>query len=165
MAAGRGLEGDRGVAPAAGPPRGGPLPGAWPGAPGPAPSPLLDEMTRLEAAFSSAVGAGRAGEASSVILALDQAIAEWSSDTRESDEPDRARAVLHALIHRLGEAAAVPRPDGRATLAPLVERLVALRADLRASGAFGAADRLRDALAGAGIDLRDTPTGTTWHRA
>jgi hypothetical protein len=164
VAAGRSPGRDRGGATAAGLTDGGPAAGVGPGDPGPGPAPLLDEVARLEAAFSSAVGAGRAGEASSVILALDQAIAEWSSDTRESDEPDRARAVLHALIHRLGEAA-TSRPEGEATPAPLVERLVALRADLRASGAFGTADRLRDALASAGIDLRDTPAGTTWHRA
>ena len=135
-------------------------PGA--GEPPPTRSPLLGEVTRFEQAFAGALTDRRATEAAEAILALDRTILEWSADTLQSDEPDRARAVLHSLVHRLGEAAAVGLRDPKQLLAPLVERLIVLRAELRAERAFQLADRLRDRLTAAGIELHDTPDGTTW---
>jgi cysteinyl-tRNA synthetase len=96
------------------------------------------------------------------ILELDRVILDWSADTLQSDEPDRARAVLHALVHRLGETAAIGLRDPRETLRPIVEALIAVRADLRASRLWEAADRLRAGMAAAGIELRDTPEGPVW---
>jgi len=125
-------------------------------------SSLLAEVALLALAFAGAVAARRAAEAAETIVALDRAILEWSSDTLQSDAPDRARAVLHSLVHRLGEAASAGLRDPKGLLAPLVERLVALRAQLRAEEAWQLADRLRDCLIEAGIDLHDTPGGTTW---
>jgi hypothetical protein len=125
-------------------------------------SPLLGEVARIERDFAAALHGRRAGEAAEAILALDRAILEWSADTLQSDEPDRARAVLHTLVHRLGEAASAGLRDPREALAPLVERLIALRAELRAERAWQVADRLRDGLSAAGIELRDAPDGTTW---
>jgi len=131
---------------------------------GPAPtrSPLLSDVARLEQAFERAVAARRPADAAEAILALDRTILEWSADTLQSDAPDRARAVLHSLVHRLGEAAAVGLRDPKDLFAPLVERLIALRAELRAERAWQLADRLRDCLVDAGIDLQDTPEGTIW---
>src|SRR5439155_1066371 len=69
-------------------------------------SPLLTEVTRLEQAFEAAIAGRKASEAAEAILNLDRAIAEWSADTLQTDDPDRARAVLYSLVQRLGEAAA-----------------------------------------------------------
>ena len=52
--------------------------------------------------------------------------------------------------------------DPKEALAPLVERLIVLRAELRNEKAWQLADRLRDRLVAAGIELHDTPGGTTW---
>ncbi len=128
----------------------------------PARSPLLGEVARLEQAFAGALAARRADEAAQAILALDRTIIEWSGDTLQTDDPDRARAVLHSLVHRLGEAASVGLRDPKELLAPLVERLITLRAELRADRAWKLADQLRDLLIAAGIELHDTPDGTTW---
>ena len=130
--------------------------------PAPARSPLLGEVARIEQAFAAALAARRAADAAEAILTLDRIILEWSEDTLQTDDPDRARAVLHSLIHRLGETASVGLRDPRDLLAPLVERLIALRAELRAERAWQLADRLRDRLIAAGIELHDTPEGTTW---
>ena len=130
--------------------------------PRPKRSALLDEVARLEQAFVAALAARRAGEAAEAILALDRAILDWSADTLQTDEPDRARAVLHSLVHRLGEAASVGLRDPKEVLAPLVEGLIVLRAELRTEKAWQVADRLRDRLVAGGIELHDTPGGTTW---
>jgi len=132
------------------------------GEPPPTRSPLLGEVARLEQAFAGALAARRATEAAEAILSLDRTILEWSADTLQSDEPDRARAVLHSLVHRLGETASVGLRDPKELLAPLVERLIVLRTELRAERAWQLADRLRDRLTAAGIELHDTPDGTSW---
>jgi len=49
-----------------------------------------------------------------------------------------------------------------AALNALVERLLEDRAAARAAKDFGAADRIRDELAAAGIAIDDTPTGAHW---
>ena len=125
-------------------------------------SPLLAEVARLEQAFESAIAGRKASEAAEAILTLDRAIAEWSADTLQTDEPDRARAILYSLVQRLGEAAAGGLRDPRELLAPLVENLITLRGELRAARAFELADRVRDRLIAARIELRDTPGGTVW---
>ena len=125
-------------------------------------SPLWTEVTRLEQAFEAAIAGRRAPEAAEAILNLDRAIGEWSADTLQTDDPDRARAVLHSLVQRLGEAAAGGLRDPRETIAPLVESLITLRKELRAAKAWELADRVRDRLIAAGIEVRDTPGGTVW---
>ena len=130
--------------------------------PRPKRSALLDEVARLEQAFVAALAARKAGEAAEAILTLDRTILDWSADTLQTDEPDRARAVLHSLVHRLGEAASVGLRDPKELLAPLVEGLITLRAELRTEKAWQVADRLRDRLVAGGIELHDTPGGTTW---
>ena len=131
-------------------------------APPPSRSPLLAEATQLEQAFAGALTARQAAAAAEAILVLDRTIVEWSADTLQSDDPDRARAVLHSLVHRLGEVASVGLRDPRDVLAPVVEHVLALRAELRAERAWQLADRLRDRLESAGLELRDTPDGTIW---
>jgi hypothetical protein len=125
-------------------------------------SPLLSEVAKLEQAFEAAIAGRRAADAAAAVLTLDRSILEWSADTLQTDEPDRARAVLYSLIHRLGESAADGLRDPRELLAPVVDGLVELRRELRASKQWELADRLRDRLAAAGIEIRDTPTGTVW---
>jgi hypothetical protein len=125
-------------------------------------SPLLQEVTRHEQAFDAAFAARQATRAAEAILALDRTIADWADDTLQSDEPDRARAVLHALVHRLGEAAAGGLRDPRETVGPLVEAMLSLRAELRGRHAWDLADLLRARLLAAGIEVHDTPEGSTW---
>jgi len=147
-------------APLAAPPK---IEGPPPSAASPAErSPLLSEASRLERTFEAALSARHAAEAAEAILHLDRAIIEWAADTLQSDEPERARAVLHSLIHRLGESASLGLRDPREVLAPLVETCIALRAELRTAKEWKLADRVREGLTAARIELRDTPSGTVW---
>ena len=96
------------------------------------------------------------------ILDLEAAIEAWSTDTDENDNADRARAVLRGLVGRLGRAAQDSLADPADRLGPALEPLVALRDKLRGEKAYAAADVIRDALAAAGVELRDAPDGTRW---
>ena len=98
----------------------------------------------------------------SAILDLEAAIEAWSTDTDENDDSDRARAVLRGLVARLGRTAQQGLVDPADRLRPAVEPLIALREALRKDRAYAAADVIRDALAAAGVELRDTPDGTSW---
>jgi cysteinyl-tRNA synthetase len=59
-----------------------------------------------------------------------------------------------------GEAA----PVEDALVEPLMQTLIAVRAGLRANKQYPLADELRKRLNDAGIELADTPQGTTWKR-
>ncbi len=63
---------------------------------------------------------------------------------------------------RLGEAATLGLVDPADRLAPLIDAVVGARQQLRAQGDYGLADDLRDAVGAVGVELRDTPDGTTW---
>ncbi|HLW38700.1 MAG TPA: cysteine--tRNA ligase [Candidatus Eremiobacteraceae bacterium] len=52
--------------------------------------------------------------------------------------------------------------DGSGDDAALVDRVIALRNEARAKKDFAASDRLRDALAKAGVSVRDSKAGTEW---
>ena len=76
--------------------------------------------------------------------------------------PDSAtmeRAAVVALVHQAEAASATHDRElaGRA-----VQALVDLRADSRAAGDWAASDRLRDVLAGVGVEVRDSREGSTW---
>ena len=94
------------------------------------------------------------------------------SGTRTLNEPSPVRPAQSDEPRHLAEAAhggdlealaALVRAANRApTPALLVEAVLEARAVARASGHYDLADRLRDGLLEAGIELRDGPTGTTW---
>jgi hypothetical protein len=76
--------------------------------------------------------------------------------------PDSAtteRAGVVALLHQAESASATHDRElaGRA-----VQALVDLRSDSRAAGDWAASDRLRDVLAGFGVEVRDSREGSTW---
>ena len=49
-------------------------------------------------------------------------------------------------------------------LAATVEPLIAERAAARADGNWGRADEIRDELLALGVEIKDSPEGTTWKR-
>ena len=116
----------------------------------------------LEARFTTAIEQGDATAAVGAILELDAAIVEWSADTLQSDEMDRARRALRSMIVKLGEAATDGLRDERDVLGPVVEAALDARRVAREEKAFAVSDALRDGLDAAGIEVRDTPDGVEW---
>jgi cysteinyl-tRNA synthetase len=123
---------------------------------------LTADATRLEADFDAALAARDADAAVAAILSLDSAMVEWGRDTLQGDEMDRARTSLRSMIVRLGAAAASGVRDPRQVLGPVVEAALAGRVAAREAKAYSVSDAIRDNLADAGIEVRDTPQGADW---
>ncbi|MGH9155560.1 MAG: CysS/YqeB C-terminal domain-containing protein [Acidimicrobiales bacterium] len=128
-------------------------------------SPLLGGVEACAKAFEEALVAGEANAAVKALLELDDLLVEWSRDTTQSDQLDRARSLLRGMVVRLGEVAATGMADPRALAEPFVEALLAARRAARAASRWDEADLIRDRLLAAGVEVHDTPTGTAWELA
>lgn len=72
------------------------------------------------------------------------------------------RRTLARMITRLGRLAEAGLHDHRELVAPHVELLLELREAARSRGEYATADRIRDRLAEAGVEVRDTRDGPRW---
>jgi len=123
----------------------------------------MRDVARIEAAFAAALEGRDAPAAVTCVLELEALLVDWSRDTLQSDEMRRGRAALRAMIVRLGEVAGHGLRDLRPVVAPLVDALLHARDHAREARDYAAADAIRDRLAEAGVEVQDTPAGTTWH--
>ncbi len=116
----------------------------------------------LRAEFDACLAGADAEGALAACLDLEDSIHAWAADTLQSDDLDVARQTLRSMLVDLAGSAVLGLRDPRAILAPVVE--VALEARLRARAAkdFATSDLIRDGLAAAGIEVRDTPDGVEW---
>ena len=96
------------------------------------------------------------------VLALEQAMQDWSIDTLQSDVLVRARGGLRSMISQLGDAAIGGVRDPREVVAPFIEAMLSVRATVRAEKRFDLSDVIRDVFASLNIEVRDTPTGVEW---
>jgi cysteinyl-tRNA synthetase len=129
------------------------------------PPSLVDETDSLRRRFDEAVEQHDVHGAVEAILALDDAMVAWSSDTLQSDALDQARRQLRAMVVRLGDLALAGVHDPRQIVAPVVEAVLAARATARGERDFATSDLLRDVLTGAGVTVNDTPDGVGWSLA
>jgi hypothetical protein len=128
-------------------------------------SPFLEEVTRQSDAAETALASRDVDGAVGAVLAIDTQIYEWAADTLDSDEQDRARETLRRYVVRLGDLARNGAADPRDRIGPVVDRILELRVQMRGAGEYALADKLRDALVEAGIEVHDTPAGSTWDLA
>ena len=125
-------------------------------------SPLLERVRALDEAFDAALAGRDVDAAVAAMLELDATLLDWSRDSLQSDELDRGRAVLRAMVVRLGEVARTGARDPAEVVAPFVDAVVDARDRARAVRDWPTADALRDRLAEAGVELRDSGEGTGW---
>ena len=83
----------------------------------------------------------------------------------ELDDLDRdleTRAIVHALITRLGQMAASPKVNINDVVGPYIEVLLQARQAARASGRWDEADVIRDQLTSLSVTIKDSAQGSSW---
>jgi cysteinyl-tRNA synthetase len=114
------------------------------------------------AAFDDCLAEADAEGALAACLDLEEAIWAWSADTLQSDDIDVARQALRSMLVDLAGAAVLGLRDERSILAPVVQVALDARQQARDARDFAMSDAIRDGLAAAGLDVRDTPDGMLW---
>ncbi|MBM3730309.1 MAG: hypothetical protein FJW44_05745 [Actinobacteria bacterium] len=115
-----------------------------------------------KAEFDAALAARDSSAATRAVLDLEADIRQWLADTLTGTDGDFARDTLRGMILKLGEAASSGLADPHATVAPYVEAILEIRRVVRAEKRYDLSDVIRDALAGAKVEVRDTPAGVEW---
>ncbi|HEX3671516.1 MAG TPA: DALR domain-containing protein, partial [Candidatus Cybelea sp.] len=88
----------------------------------------------------------------------------WLAEPRAAEFADDFATRLEAALREAGVDTAANPTDGSSPQAA-IERVVALRDEARRAKDWGASDRLRDALASCGVEVKDSKEGTTWNVA
>ncbi len=117
------------------------------------------------ARFAAALLDRDADAALAAVLELEEATHDWAGDTLSSDDGDHARGLLRSMVVELGALARTGVADPAEAVRPYVDVLLALRDRAREGKDFRASDEIRDVLASAGVEVRDTPAGPEWSLA
>ncbi|MEV4618822.1 hypothetical protein AB0J74_08980 [Asanoa sp. NPDC049573] len=123
---------------------------------------LRGAADELDASFAAALASRDVDGCVAALLALEQAIVDWSGDTETNDGADYPRSILRGMVVKLGEFARRGAVDPAETVGPFVDALVELRGRARLNRDYPTSDTVRDRLTAAGVELRDTPDGTSW---
>ena len=97
------------------------------------------------------IESGRVNDAVAALLDLD-----------ELDRDIDTRAVVHALITRLGQLAASPRVDVRSIVGPYVDALLEARQLARQNKRWDEADSIRDRLTELKVIIKDDAADSSW---
>ncbi len=125
-------------------------------------SPLLQAIRAHEGEFRSAGEAGEPASMVRAILDLEQDLWSWRADTLQSDEMDRGRASLRSMISELGRLTEVGTRDPAELIGPYVDLAIAIRDAARGERRFADADEVRERLSALGVEIHDSPDGSTW---
>jgi len=123
---------------------------------------LTRESELAKVAFDAAMSAKDVDGCVRAVLDLEQAVHDWSADTLQGEATSSARRTLRSMLVRLGDLAQVGARDPREVVGPYVDLLLRVRDSARAAKDFATADTVRDGLTAAGVEVRDSASGTQW---
>jgi len=109
-----------------------------------------DPFAAMVAQTHDTIGSGDLAGAIALIMSLD----------RTAETPDQ-HALVQSLLALAG-AEAGAAVDVTESVRPLVDLVLELRAQARTEKRWAESDTIRDGLAAAGIEVRDTPEGVEW---
>ncbi|MCY3638415.1 MAG: cysteine--tRNA ligase, partial [Chloroflexi bacterium] len=87
---------------------------------------------------------------------------EINRAAEQSKDVSAAQQTLRELVDILGIDIEHQAEDSGGDIAPFVELLVDIRAELRSAKQFALADKIRDELTERGVTLEDSSSGTEW---
>jgi peptidase E len=134
---------------------------ADPTALGTARNPFMDGVAECRQNFDAALAGGDVKGALDALLTLERHLWDWSRDTLQSDDMDRARSVTRGLLVRLGALAQAGVRDPRQLVGPFVDAALAQRHAARGQRRFADADAIRDSLRRLGVEIHDRGDGST----
>ncbi|MGZ0713071.1 cysteine--tRNA ligase (plasmid) [Coraliomargarita sp. W4R53] len=126
----------------------------------------LDEVATLPSAFAQAMDDDLGVPQAIAVVHETVRVGNTALDAGDIDAAQIAACQVREMTDLLGvkpEGAASTRASAEATaLDALVQTMIIQRADARANKDWAGADRIRDAIAAAGISLEDSANGTHW---
>ena len=127
-----------------------------------APAALRTAADEAYAGFAAALADRDADAAGPIVLRLEEELASSSLGWAHPHDAEHARRTLRGMVLELASVANDGLADPRKLLGPLVDALLEQRTAARDRRDFAAADTMRDKLAGAGVEVRDSPRGVEW---
>ena len=124
---------------------------------------LLNKVNEIEASFRKGLANHDQKETTNALLELDSAIWKAQKDLEDEEHISEAREILRDSIVLLGAKLGTSPHQLREYLAPLVERMLQLRAQFREEQKWPEADLIRNILQHANILVEDTKDGVQWH--
>jgi cysteinyl-tRNA synthetase len=122
---------------------------------------LLEDMHRCQRDFQRSLEQRHSQGALACLLEMEQILADWAADTAQHNLA-QARSLFRGLLVEFAEAAQEGLIDPAQRFGPFVETLLDLRRQAREKRDWPLADQLRDRLIALGVEVQDTPQGTTW---
>lgn len=124
--------------------------------------PVWEPVESLAETIQQHLTCERIEPATHTMLELERHIRQVYDQLQERSAEGAAAEVLRNMIALFGTRLAERPVDRESCLAPLVDRLLALRDRLRQEKQYAAADSIRDCLTSAGIVVEDTARGARW---
>jgi cyanophycinase-like exopeptidase len=126
------------------------------------PAPAVATADSAYREFEAALGARDADAAASVMLDVERIVSDSLSGGTDPVAVAHARRILRGMMLELAGAASGGLTDPSEKVAPLVSALLEQRSVARRRRDYATADHLRDQLASAGIEVRDSSSGAEW---
>lgn len=124
---------------------------------------LMKKVSNIETFFQNGLSRHDPKKTTNALLELDSVIWQAQRDLENEENISQAREILRDSIVLLGAELEISPRSLRRYLTPLVEAMLQLRERFRNEKKWSEADRIREILQHARIQVEDTKDGFQWH--